>query len=889
MSASGDAPPEHGAGAAPDPAIPDRAEAAAPPPPPEASASPPPNATGAAPDETSALGPPQPFALAREAGEGKGEGPAISHVEVAVALPVPGTFTYRDPRPGARLLPGVQVVVPFGGRMVTGFVLGPAAPGSAGPRTRDIEAVIGGEPLFDEEVLALCRWAADYYLAPLGEFLRAALPQGERADAVRLVRLTDAGARAARGEAPADAQLALGGVPRQPAGVHPTLRALADAGGELAWRMLAKRVGAARMQLARLEADGLVEVGDEVRDRRAPPTVAFAVAVEGRAETALPARAKARQAVLAKVRAAGQTGVALPALGPPERAHARALAALGLARIEERPVLAPPRVQGTLQTPPAPTRAQAEAIEALTAALGQGPATFLLHGVTGSGKTEVYLRLIAAARAQGRGALVLVPEIALTPQLAGRFRARFGDDVAVLHSALPPRERLAAWRRLRAGEVGIALGARSAVFAPVRALGVVVVDEEHDGSFKQEEGVRYNGRDLAIVRAQTARAVAVLGSATPSLESARNVETGRYRRLALPERATPRPLPPVEIVDLRRHPPGPDGLLSAPLAEAVAANLAVGQQTILFLNRRGFSTVVLCRACGQVIRCPHCAVSMTFHRGRDRLVCHYCGHNTAVPPRCPSCQLPRLERLGMGTERVEALVRERFPGARVARLDRDTAGAGGSGASNLEEVLRAMNAGEIDVLVGTQMVTKGHDFGGVTLVGVLQPDQAMHLPDFRAAERVFQLIEQVAGRAGRGDRPGRVIVQTYNPEHAAIVAVREHDYAGFIRGELLARSEAAYPPFARMIALRLDASDESEVRGAASTVAAEVVRAGGPRVQVRGPAPAPIERVRGRSRYQIWLSSTERAPLAAAARAASAVKLGGDVRMVVDVDPQSTL
>lgn len=874
--------------ATPHPAITPITAAAAPAAPGQAPESPGPSANAAAPEVTRAAEAPDPIALTREAGEGKGEGPPISHVEVAVALPVPGTFTYRDPRPGARLLPGVQVVVPFGGRMVTGFVLGPAAPGSTGPRTRDIEAVIGGEPLFDEEVLALCRWAADYYLAPLGEFLRAALPQGERADAVRLVRLTDAGARASRGEATADAQLALGGVSRQPAGVHPTVRALADAGGELVWRMLAKRVGATRMQLARLEADGLIEVGDEVRDRRAPPTVAFAVAVEGPA-VALPPRAKARQAVLAKVRAAGASGLAVPSLDPAERAHARALAALGLARIEDRPVAAAPRAQGTLQTPPAPTRAQAEAIEALTAALGQGPATFLLHGVTGSGKTEVYLRLIAAVRAQGRGALVLVPEIALTPQLAGRFRARFGDDVAVLHSALPPRERLAAWRRLRAGEVGIALGARSAVFAPVRALGVVVVDEEHDGSFKQEEGVRYNGRDLAVVRAQTARAVAVLGSATPSLESARNVDTGRYRRLSLPERATPRPLPPVEIVDLRRHPPGPDGLLSAPLAEAVAANLAAGQQTILFLNRRGFSTVVLCRACGQVIRCPHCAVSMTFHRGRDRLVCHYCGHNTVVPPRCPSCQMPRLERLGMGTERVEALVRERFPGARVARLDRDTAGAGGSGASNLEEVLRAMNAGEIDVLVGTQMVTKGHDFGGVTLVGVLQPDQAMHLPDFRAAERVFQLIEQVAGRAGRGNSPGRVIVQTYNPEHAAIVSVREHDYEGFIRGELLARSEAAYPPFARMIALRLDASDETEVRVAATAVATEVLRAGGPRVQVRGPAPAPIERVRGRSRYQIWLSSTERAPLAAAARAASAVKLGGDVRMVVDVDPQSTL
>ena len=402
--------------------------------------------------------------------------------------------------------------------------------------------------------------------------------------------------------------------------------------------------------------------------------------------------------------------------------------------------------------------------------------------------------------------------------------------MAVLHSGLPPRERLAAWRRLRAGEVGIAVGARSAVFAPVRDLGIVVVDEEHDSSFKQEEGVRYHGRDLAVVRARRVGAVAVLGSATPSLESKRNAELGRFLPLLLPERATPRPLPPVEIVDLRRHPPGPEGMLSAPLAEAVAANLAAGQQTILFLNRRGFSTVVLCRACGNVIRCAHCAVSMTYHRGRDRLVCHYCGTLESVPTFCPACRLPRLERLGMGTERVEALVRERFPGARVARLDRDTAGAGGSGVnqtSRLEDVLRAMNAGEIDILVGTQMVTKGHDFGGVTLVGVLQPDQAMHLPDFRAAERVFQLLEQVAGRAGRGDRPGRVIVQTYNPEHPAIVCVRGHDYEGFVRAELAAREETGYPPFVRMTVLRLDGADGIRVSADATLVAEAASKAGG--------------------------------------------------------------
>ena len=352
------------------------------------------------------------------------------------------------------------------------------------------------------------------------------------------------------------------------------------------------------------------------------------------------------------------------------------------------------------------------------------------------------------------------------------------------------------------------------MFAPVRRLGVVVVDEEHDSSFKQEEGLRYSGRDLALVRAQKTEAVAVLGSATPSLESFRNVEQGRYQRLLLPTRANPaaaaRPLPPVEIIDLRRQPPMADGLFSKPLLQAMQATLAAGEQTILFLNRRGFSPLVLCRDCGHVLRCTQCAVAMTFHQAHDKLACHYCGREEALPRFCPACRSAKLERLGTGTERVETLVRQHFPTARVARLDRDS--AGGRGGAVLERVLAQVHAREIDILVGTQMVTKGHDFEGVTLVGVLLPDQGMHMPDFRAAERTFQLLEQVAGRAGRGERPGRVLVQTYNPEHPAVAALPPHDYEGFARAELAQRREAAYPPFSRLIALRLEGADGTEVR-----------------------------------------------------------------------------
>jgi len=801
-------------------------------------------------------------------------------LEVAVALPVQGTFTYRDPRPGVAAPIGAQVVVPFGTRTVTGFVVARAATAVAGqPAARDIEEVVAGEPAFDEAMIAFGRWVADYYQAPLGEVLRAALPQGEQASAVRAVRLTDAGRQE---------------LERQPtlvpdaAGADPVLVALAGAGGELPLRRLIRAVPRASRLLPRLVDAGLVEVGDEVQNRRPAPTVAYA-RLTGLPATGLPKRAFAKRALAEKLAAAGD-GLVVASLAAGERTALRALVTAGVARIEHRPVIRAPEAR-TIAPPAgiALTPAQAHAVETLTAALAGGFGSFLLQGITGSGKTEVYLRVIAAARAAGRGALVLVPEIALTPQLAARFRARFGEDVAVLHSALPPRERLAAWRRLRAGEVGIALGARSAVFAPVRALGVVVVDEEHDPSFKQEEGVRYHGRDLAVVRAQRAGALAILGSATPSLESAFNVTRGRFTRLVLPERATPRPLPTVTVVDLRRHPPGPDGLFSAPLAEALGEALAAGEQSILFLNRRGFSTLLLCHACGHVVRCPNCAVSMTYHRGRSRLVCHYCGRLQHVPERCPSCASTRLERIGIGTEHVEAIVRERFPDARVARLDRDTAGDRGAAGSGLEEILARMHAGEIDVLVGTQMVTKGHDFPGVTLVGVLKPDQTMNLPDFRAAERAFQLIEQVAGRAGRGDRPGRVVIQTYAPDHPSIVAAATHDYEGFAHDELAAREETGYPPFTRMIALRIDARDGARARAAANTAADAARRAGGP-VTVRGPAEAPLAMLRGRSRWQVWLSSRERPAVAAAARAAAAaVSATGDLRLAVDVDPHSTL
>jgi primosomal protein N' (replication factor Y) len=743
---------------------------------------------------------------------------------VAVALPLADVFTYRDTQRDVPLALGSQVVVPFGRRTVTGFVVGYRQVGAAetDKEVREILEVVGTGPALDESVLELCRWAAGYYLAPLGEVLSAALPSGERASASRRLSLTNAGKAAVAESNPSGlAAMALDAADRALLARLKKARTLSLAG-------IARASSAELQRVNFLVERGFVEIADTVRSaKRTRPVVSD-------------------EAANTRVAASGQ----LPTLNA----------------------------------------CQTEAFASLLAALGRGYATFVLQGITGSGKTEVYLRIIAEARKRGLGALVLVPEIALTPQLAARFRARFGDDVAVLHSGLPPAERTAAWRRLRQGEVRIAVGARSAVFAPVRDLGVIVVDEEHDGSFKQEDGFRYNARDLAVMRASQGRAVAILGSATPCLETYRNVLLGRFTRLLLPVRANPvaalRPLPPVEIIDLRLHQLAPDGLLSPPLALAVDQALAAGEQTILFLNRRGFSTFVHCAACGHVLRCNDCAVSLTLHRARGRLLCHYCGRAEPIRDTCPQCKAKSLEGMGSGTERVETLVRQRFPQARVARLDRDTAVSGGG---QLEAFLERVHRREIDILIGTQMVTKGHDFGGVTLVGVLQPDQGIHLPDFRASERAFQVMEQVAGRAGRGESPGRILVQTYSPDHPAIRFLQQHDYEGFVRDELARREEAQYPPYVRMVVFRLDGPDAGSVRQAASAAATYARSAADSAVRVLGPSEAPIARLRGRTRFQVWLSSSDRGKLLAVTRTTQRVSLPRGVRLEVDVDPQSVL
>ncbi len=586
---------------------------------------------------------------------------------------------------------------------------------------------------------------------------------------------------------------------------------------------------------------------------------------------------------------------ALEARWKSARAAVKRLATHGLVRVETRALPEPPAFANAepRDEMPEATPAQQEAVARIEAALlSRAPATFLLHGVTGSGKTEVYLRAIARARAEERGTIVLVPEIALTPQLVARYRARFGDDVAVLHSGLTQAERYRMWKKLRDGAVPVAMGARSALFAPIARLGLVIVDEEHDPSFKQEEGVRYHARDMAILRAHRASGVSILGSATPSLESEWLARSGKATKIVLADRVRARAMPRVELLDLRRIGAGPTGdkRISLPLHRALEETLEAKEQAILFLNRRGFAPSVRCTACGELAACPSCSVALTFHkRGGSILRCHHCGYQHTMPPACANCGVAALVLEGLGTERLEDTLSAAFPEARIARLDRDVA----SGKA-VEAILARMRCREIDILVGTQMVTKGHDLPHVTLVGVINADAALSIPDFRAAERAFQLLVQVAGRAGRGASPGRVLVQTYNPEHSAIVHSVTHDVRGFTERELADRRELGYPPFSRIGLVRADSVDEALARAACDTMARLAyetsARAGG-KVDVVGPAPAPLTRLRNRFRYHVMLRSSDRKALRRVlgqldlARAA----LPRSVRCSIDVDPVQLL
>jgi primosomal protein N' (replication factor Y) len=803
-----------------------------------------------------------------------------AYVDVVFPASVETPLTYRVPEEWRSLAtPGKRVLVPLGGRQVTGYVVG-VRDRPPVVSTKDLREILDAEPLLDAHLLELTRWVAEYYLCPWGEVIRTALPPGIDSLTRQVARITSAGCVAMDGESflrPGEREL----------------MAFLRARGEAPLPGLSRRWPRARAVAHGLARRGLLEIVGEVQPPRVRPlTIPQYSLVPGvdAEKVPLPARATKQRAILrALASATGGLPRAEAAAGSP--AALAALVRQGLVQATEvevsRDPFAHPGGLAPTEVSREPTPPQSEAVALVREAIsGRRFLPVLLHGVTGSGKTEVYLQVIEIALAQGRQALVLVPEITLTPLAVRRFLARFGGRVAVLHSGLRGGERYDAWRRIRRGEADIVVGARSTVFAPLPRLGIVVVDEEHDPSYKQEETPRYHGRDVAIMRAKLLEAPVILGSATPSLESFERAQAGRYRLVALPQRIESRPLPRVEVVDLRRlH--GQDRLLSPPLCAAVRECLERGEQALLFLNRRGFSTLLLCEECGAVAGCPHCSVSLTYHSARGRLCCHTCDFERRPPERCPECQGSRLRYLGMGTQQLEAAVRKRFPQARVTRMDRDTAGTWRAAARILEDLER----GAIDVLVGTQMIGKGHDVPNVTLVGIISADMALHLPDFRAGERAFALLTQVAGRAGRGDRPGLALIQTYNPDHYILRAVQAQDYAALWEAESPLRRSGGLPPFARAVLAVLSSPEEATVERAAVELATLLHTQGIRPSDMSGPAPAPLYKVRGRHRWHLLIRGRDGRTLHAkvhkAATQLRALRPVRGLRVDLDADPVS--
>ncbi len=802
-------------------------------------------------------------------------------VEIAVPVPVPGALTYRLPptlTPWVR--PGQRVRVPLGRRSAVGVVWAFAEHPPDGVEPRSVERLLDLEPALTSDLLELARFTADYYLAPLGEVLAAMLPQDLPPWGDRAVTLTAAGALGPLRD-DLDARLR---------------DALIESGrlrlGELLTRIpdfaLAERVE------AWIQEQRLRDLGAEARGRSyvsafhlAPGEVDELLlrcgrSVAGRRVVEFLAREE-RVVALDEVRAATEVGDSvlnrLVRLGVLQRFRQPERQDLGrhLLRGSEAPAR-----EIVLQDD------QQSALAALVEAVSTRQfSRFLLQGVTGSGKTEVYLRAAQATLEQGRSTVVLVPEIALVPALARAAKDRFGDRLAVLHSALGRSERNQEWNRIRSGEARVVVGPRSALFAPLVDLGLIVVDEEQDGAYKQETTPRYHGRDLALVRGRSTSATVLLVSATPSAEARYAVERGAVRRLSLRRRIGTARLPEGILVDLRSEPkigrPG-ELLFSERLLQEIESTLESGRQAILLRNRRGYAPLLLCRACGEDFRCAACGLPRTLHRRSARLDCHWCNAQIPVPETCPSCGGGALEPIGSGTERVEEELGKLFPGIRIGVLDRDSARRVGGPAT----ILQSFAAGETRILVGTQMLSKGHHFEGVTLTAVLSADAYLGFPDFRAVERTYALLTQLAGRAGRGESPGRVVLQTYHPEHYAIQAALRHDDEAYVEQEMRFRKMFDYPPFTRMALVLV--RDRNRDRGfdRIRDLAARIEgHPGAGSIRLTGPAPAPLERLKGEWRFQLILRSPSGAQIRAAVRGALVGRTEPD--LVVDIDPYQLL
>jgi primosomal protein N' (replication factor Y) len=830
---------------------------------------------------------------------------------IAVGVPVPGlgalTYSVPDEMPDPAV--GARVLVPLGKRTLTGIVLGLEAGGTSNPEPRDshlaprasevkpLTDILDAEPFLPPGVVELATWVADYYACGVGEAIATAMPPRAWIESERHAAITDAGEARLLAERGARRDV----LEQLTGGRVVSVGALVKRASD---KTTSRGIQAV---LAGLEADALVTLTRPLKGAAdASRTIRVAVLTAQGADQVDPEIVKLgprQQQALDLLRGAPD-GLALSVLADediPAESVSR-LAALGLVTIERRRVERDPFTVGSDRIRRTPvinlTDEQQAALGTLLArAAGRAYHAVVLHGVTGSGKTEIYLRLARAVREAGHGVLVMVPEIALTPAAAAIFRAAFGERVAIQHSGLSDGERYDQWQRIRRGDVDVVVGTRSAIFTPIANLGLIVVDEEHDGSYKQEESPRYHGRDVAVVRARAAGALIVLGSATPSLESYHNAQNGRYELITLHRRVLDRPMADVKVVDMRAEfaAAGPGVIISSRLRDAMAARLERQEQAIVLLNRRGFATVVFCRQCGDSLECPNCSVSLTVHKAAGRARCHYCNHSTAIPKVCGKCAGPYLEQLGFGTERVEEEVRALFPDARIGRVDRDTVRRRGAIAAMLEKFA----AKELDVLVGTQMIAKGHDFPSVTLVGVISADVGLGLADFRAAERTFQLLTQVAGRAGRGEIAGEAVVQTLYPDHYTIRHACRQDYLAFYDDELKFRKGMRYPPAVALINVVVKSRTRQGAMEDAGTVAQALripgldalghrsVGEGGWRIL--GPAPAPLGRLKGEHRAQLFIKGTQRTAMRKALQTVLDGRPELKRRTIVDVDPMSVL
>jgi primosomal protein N' (replication factor Y) (superfamily II helicase) len=775
--------------------------------------------------------------------------------DVALPVPLDMVFTYRI---GEQLpIAGGRVLVPFRNERLSGVVtaLHDREPSM---QAKTVLQVLDSEPVLDAGLMGLAKWISQYYLAPIGEVVRTMLPLGAEIRKARIYRITETGHEALHASATAgssrrskhdiDTQMreyeVLDYLAMSDDVLESTLRSATGADRKLLENLVRKK------WIAREDASG-------VRDARRTVHIAVLKEVSGKLND------NQRTILQFLEQHDGRAAVEMIRELAVPRTTLQTLVKRGIVEMVEEPaefIISSMKKRGPSHLDFIFNAQQKAALESIQNSVNEKQfSVSLLHGVTGSGKTAVYLAAMQAVLESGRSAILMVPEIGLTPAAAANLHQVFGDEVAILHSALSADERAEQWHRIRRGEARIVVGTRSAVFAPVRDPALIVVDEEHDHSYKQEETPRYHGRDVAVMRGKLSNAAVVLASATPSIESYHNAESKKYKLLELTERVERRPLPEVEVVDMKFdfQQSGEDHIFSRQLIEEVTERLSRGEQALILLNRRGYSSVVLCRSCGETLQCKNCTIALTFHKSGYRMECHYCGYRQAVPKVCPSCASEYIFFLGAGSEKVEERLHEAFPQARIGRLDRDTVRT----RHDFERVLSQFHAGEINLLVGTQMIAKGHDVHGVTMVGVVGADYALGFPDFRAAERTFQLLTQVAGRAGRGETPGKVVLQTYHPDHYAIQFAQRHDYAGFYEKEVRFRRWMHYPPFSALanILVRSDKLDQALKWTGQIGQWFESTRNEG--VRVLGPSVAPIMRLKRDYRYHFILKAASRQKL----------------------------